>query len=160
MMRTLRFTTILLGLVSRRTVQMRQRCRSARVYTHMTYEVAIVGGAVMGSSVAYFLTAIAPGCAVVVVEPDDTYEYASTLRASGGARRQFSCPENIAMSNFSIAFIERFAETMAVGGEPAHVDWRRGGYLFIVPEEGLEALRANHAVQVAHGVKAVLLDRD
>src|SRR5512142_609341 len=109
----------------------------------MTYEVAIVGGAVMGSSVAYFLTSLAPGCRVAVVEPDDTYEYASTLRASGGARRQFSCAENIAMSNMGIAFIERFDETMAVGSEGAHADWRRGGYLFIVPEEGLDALREN-----------------
>ena len=125
----------------------------------MTYEVAIVGGAVMGSSVAYFLTSLAPGCRVAVVEADDTYEYASTLRASGGARRQFSCPENIAMSDMSIAFIERFDEAMAVGGERAHADWRRGGYLFIVPDEGLDALRENHAVQVAHGVNAVLLDR-
>lgn len=125
----------------------------------MAHDVAIVGGAVMGSSVAYFLTALAPGCKVAVVEPDDTYEYASTLRASGGARRQFSCPENIAMSNWSIAFIEDFAGTMAVAGEPAHVDWRRGGYLFIVPEEGFAGLCENHAVQVAHGVDAVLLDR-
>jgi glycine/D-amino acid oxidase-like deaminating enzyme len=126
----------------------------------MAHDVAVVGGAVMGSSVAYFLTTLAPGCDVVVVEPDDTYEFASTLRASGGARRQFSCPENIAMSNMSIAFIERFDETMAIAGEPAHADWRRGGYLFIVPDEAVDALHANHARQVEHGVKAVLLDRD
>jgi FAD-dependent oxidoreductase domain-containing protein 1 len=126
----------------------------------MRVDVAVIGGAVMGSSVAYFLKTLAPGCEVAVVEPDDTYEFASTLRASGGARRQFSCPENIAMSDFSIAFIADFATTMAVGGEPAHVDWRCGGYLFIVPEAGIALLRENHATQVAHGVNAVLLDRD
>ena len=67
----------------------------------------IAGGAVMGSSVALFLKRLAPACTVAVVEPDDLYEFASTLRASGGARRLFSCPENIAMSNFSLGFISR-----------------------------------------------------
>ncbi len=124
----------------------------------MRHDVAIIGGAVMGSSVAYFLATLAPGCDVVVVEPDDTYALASTPRASGGARRQFSCPENIAMSNFSIPFIEGFAQAMAVDGEPAHVDWKRGGYLFIVPPEGEAMLRANHAAQIAQGVNAELLD--
>ena len=60
---------------------------------------------------------------MAVIEPDDVYEFASTLRASGGARRLFSCPENIAMSNFSIAFISAVPD----------VGWQKGGYLFIVP---------------------------
>ena len=37
----------------------------------------------MGSSVALFLKRLAPACTVAVVEPDDVYEFASTLRASG-----------------------------------------------------------------------------
>jgi len=123
-------------------------------------DVLVVGGGIMGSSVAYFLTALAPSCEVVVVEPDSTYEFASTPRASGGARRQFSCPENIAMSNYSLPFIEQFPQTMAVNDEPAHVDWHGGGYLFIVPDKGWAMLRENHAVQVAQGVRADLLDRD
>jgi glycine/D-amino acid oxidase-like deaminating enzyme len=122
------------------------------------YDVAIVGGAIMGSAVAYFLKRLAPGCNVAVIEPDKTYEFASTLRASGGARRQFSCPENIAMSNFSIPFIKAADEELSVDGESAHVEWRQGGYLFIVSREHADMLRANHEVQLAHGVKADLLD--
>ncbi|HSQ04332.1 MAG TPA: FAD-dependent oxidoreductase, partial [Burkholderiales bacterium] len=57
-------------------------------------------------------------------------------------------------------FIKRFAEDMAVDGEPAHADWHEGGYLFIVPPNGMDVLRANHAVQCAQGVKADLLDAD
>ncbi len=123
------------------------------------HDVIIIGGAATGSSVAYFLKSLAPACAVAVIEPDPTYEFASTPRASGGARRQFSCPENIAMSNFSIPFIKGFADTMAVNGEPAHVDWHEGGYLFIVPEHAAGMLRENHALQVAAGVKADWLDQ-
>ncbi len=123
------------------------------------YDVIIIGGAATGSSVAYFLKMLAPACSVAVIEPDPTYEFASTPRASGGARRQFSCPENIAMSNFSIPFIKDFATHMAVDGEPAHADWHQGGYLFIVPAHAAGMLRENHTAQVAAGVKADWLDQ-
>src|SRR5512144_1337129 len=123
-------------------------------------DVAIVGGGVMGSSAAYFLKTLAPAMAVAVVEPDRTYALASTPRASGGARRQFSCPENIAMSNFSIPFIEAADDALAVGGERAHVEWRRGGYLFIVGPAHLDVLRDNAERQRAMGVRADLLDPD
>jgi len=113
------------------------------------YDVLIAGGAVMGSSVACFLKQLAPACTVAVVEPDEVYEFASTVRASGGARRLFSCPENIEMSNFSIAHI----------GAMPDVGWKKGGYLFIVPPEGVDALGANCEIQQEHGVNVELLDR-
>lgn len=113
------------------------------------YDVLIAGGAVMGSSVACFLKQLAPACTVAVVEPDQVYEFASTVRASGGARRLFSCPENIEMSNFSIAYIASRPD----------VGWKKGGYLFIVPPEGVDALRTNHEIQREHGVNVELLDR-
>src|SRR6185295_7234044 len=102
-----------------------------------------------GSSVAYFLKQLAPAASVAVVEPDELYEFASTLRASGGARRLFSCPENIEMSNFSIGFISALAD----------VGWKKGGYLFIVPAEGVGALKANYDTQRQLGVNVELLDR-
>ncbi len=124
------------------------------------WDVAIVGGAIVGSAVAHFVKCLAPAADVAVIEPDRTYEFASTTRASGGARRQFSCPENIAMSNFSIPFIAGADRTLAVDGEPAHAGWRAGGYLFIVGAADVAVLRDNHAVQRAHGVRAEFLDRD
>lgn len=113
------------------------------------YDVLIAGGAVMGSSVAYFLKQLAPASTVAVIEPDERYQLASTLRASGGARRLFSCPENIEMSNFSLGFI----------GAVPEVGWKKGGYLFIVTPEGVDALKANHETQRQHGVRVELLDR-
>lgn len=62
------------------------------------------------------------------------------------------------MSLFSIAFFRTFDGTMAVGGDAAHIGWTEGGYLFIVPPEGVSILEANHRVQRAHGVNADLLD--
>jgi FAD-dependent oxidoreductase domain-containing protein 1 len=123
-------------------------------------DVAIIGGAIVGSATAYFVKQLVPACDVVVIEPDSTYEFASTLRASGGARRQFSCPENIEMSNFGIPFIEHADATLAIDDAPAHVEWREGGYLFIVGPADVGALRANHDVQQAHGVRADWLDTE
>ena len=124
------------------------------------HDVLIVGGAIIGSATAYFLKLLDPACDVAVIEPDSTYALASTLRASGGARRQFSCPENIAMSNFGIGFIARADELLAIDGVPAQVEWRQGGYLFIVGDADVDTLRANHAIQREHGVVTHWLDAD
>jgi glycine/D-amino acid oxidase-like deaminating enzyme len=102
----------------------------------------------MGSSAALFLKQLDPALEVVVVEPDPTYEFASTVRASGGARRLFSCPENIEMSNFSIPFIRD------LGPE---AEWREGGYLFIVPPAAMAVIEANYEVQRAHGADVRLM---
>ncbi|MDB5805264.1 MAG: FAD-dependent oxidoreductase [Betaproteobacteria bacterium] len=122
-----------------------------------TWDAAIIGGGIMGCSTAYFLKTLAPGLEVCVIEPDPTYEFCSTLRASGGARRLFSCPENIAMSNWSIEFIKAFPQAMAVEGREAPVDWVEGGYLFIVPPEGMGILELSHAAQLAQGCEVELL---
>ncbi|MES2105710.1 MAG: FAD-binding oxidoreductase [Pseudomonadota bacterium] len=123
------------------------------------FDIVIIGGAIMGSSVAYFLKQADPAIEVAVIEPDPTYEYASTLRASGGARRLFSCPENIEMSNFSIDFIKRFPVDMRVNGEPAPIDWVQQGYLFIVHGEHMRLLEENAKTQRSLGAEIQLLDR-
>jgi glycine/D-amino acid oxidase-like deaminating enzyme len=122
------------------------------------YDVAVVGGAVMGSSVAYFLAALEPSAAICVIEPDPTYEWCSTLRASGGVRVLFSCPENIEMSKFGREFICAFPQAMAVEGREAPVDWVQGGYLFIVPPRALPLLEGNYERQRALGCQVELLD--
>jgi FAD-dependent oxidoreductase domain-containing protein 1 len=124
----------------------------------MKYDVAIIGSGAIGSSVAYFLRSHAAPCSVAVVERDPTYALASTPRASGGVRRLFALPENIALSNYSIPFFESFGPTMAVDGEAAEIGFRKDGYLFIVPPEHVAALEANFRTQQAHGVNVVWLD--
>ena len=115
----------------------------------MKADVAIVGGGVIGSSIAYFLAGRSPGLKVAVLEPDPIYEFCSTLRASGGCRVQFSCPENIDMSRFSIDFIKSFPES---------VDWVEGGYLLIARPEEMALLESNYEIQGAHGCEVVLLN--
>ena len=122
-----------------------------------TFDVAVMGGGIVGSALAYQLLALDPSLSVAVIEPDSTYEFASTLRASGGCRVQFSRPENIEMSKYGIAFIKGFEQRMATATHPAHVDWVEGGYLFVAPPEAVANLERNVRGQQAHGCNVDLL---
>jgi FAD-dependent oxidoreductase domain-containing protein 1 len=113
-------------------------------------DVLIIGGGVMGCAAAYFLRTAGVG-RVCVIEPDPTYAKAATPVATGGCRRLFSRPENILMSQFSIEFFKAF-------GEP-DVQWKAGGYLFVVGASHAKMLEANYRTQQSLGVKVELMDR-
>ena len=70
-------------------------------------DVVIVGGAVVGSAVAYFL-ARDPDFwgSVMVVERDPTYATASTTLSAASVRQQFSTPVNIQMSQFAVQVLQ------------------------------------------------------
>ena len=125
----------------------------------MRVDLAIIGGGAIGAAAAYFLRSHPRACRVAVIERDTSYQLASTPRASGGVRRLFSLPENIALSNYSIPFFERFDSEMAVDGEPAAINFRKGGYLFIVPPAAVRVLERNLEIQKASGVRIEWLER-
>src|SRR3990172_4014601 len=88
------------------------------------YDVVIIGGGGGGSSLAYHLTRegrAGRGWGAGAAPPHRV----------GGVRRLFSLPENIAMSRLSLDAYRDFEQLMAVGGEPAPIGFRRGGYLFL-----------------------------
>ena len=122
------------------------------------YEVAIIGGGVMGCAAAYFLKA-AGVARVCVIEPDPTYAKAATPVATGGCRRLFARPENIRMSQFSIEFFKDFRKHVAVAGAAPDVQWKQAGYLFVVGPGHEKVLEANYRTQQSLGVNVELLDR-
>ena len=122
------------------------------------FDVAIIGGGAIGCAAAYFLRA-AGAMRVCVIEPDPTYALASTPVATGGCRRLFALPENIRMSQFSIAFFQDFPRHMAIDGPGPDVQWKEGGYLFVVPPGHEAVLEANFRTQQGLGVEVELLDR-
>lgn len=124
-----------------------------------SYDVVIVGGAVIGSSVAYFLTANPDFTgSVLVVERDPTYARAATSLSASSIRMQFSNPINVKISQFGSAFIKGFGDTMQVPGEPKpDLNFHQGGYLFLAATADQEqTLRENHAVQRGCGADVVL----
>ncbi len=123
------------------------------------YDVVIVGGAVIGSSIAYFLTANPDfDGSVLVVERDPTYARASTSLSAASIRTQFSNPINVEIGKFGSGFIKDFATVMKVKGEAApDLNFHQAGYLFLAatPEQE-QTLRENNAVQRACGADVVL----
>jgi glycine/D-amino acid oxidase-like deaminating enzyme len=119
-----------------------------------SYDVVIVGGAVIGSAVAYFLMANPDfKGSVLIVERDNSFAKAATSLSSSSIRVQFSNPINVKISQFGSAFIKGFGDAMQVQGEPRpDLNFHQGGYLFLAgtPEQE-QTLRENHAVQRACG---------
>lgn len=126
-----------------------------------SYDVVIVGGAIVGSAIAYFLARESGGrLKVLVVERDPSYAQASTSLSLSSIRVQFSRPENIAMSRFGVAFLKSLGDWLEVDGEVPDAGFQERGYLLLASAEGLETLRANHAVQRAQNCSVALLEPD
>jgi len=83
---------------------------------HTSYDVIIVGGAMYGSSIAWFLSDHPDfNGSVLVVERDPTYEWSSTSHTNSCMRQQFSAPINIKISQFAADFVKNFRRYM--GGD-------------------------------------------
>ena len=112
-------------------------------------DVVIIGAGIVGSSIAYHLTAA--GCRnVLVIERETRQGLGSTGKSMGGVRAQFATDPNIRMSLYSIPFFARFEEET---GTPS--GYKPHGYMFIATTAAhLNYLRANHARQLALGLKS------
>jgi sarcosine oxidase subunit beta len=121
-----------------------------------TADVVIIGGGIVGASIAYHLTEA--GCKnVLVVERETRLGLGSTGKSMGGVRAQFATDVNIRMSMYSILFLARFEEAT---GHPS--GYKPHGYLFVATHpRHMDYLRANFDRQVALGLRDVrLVSRD
>jgi FAD-dependent oxidoreductase domain-containing protein 1 len=120
------------------------------------FDVVIVGGAAIGSAVAYFLLHdLGFAGTVAVIERDPTYARAATTLSAASVRQQFSTPENIRMSRFGITFFDGLKLRF---GRDASVGFRPGGYLLLADAAGADVLAANHAIQQAEHADIALMD--
>ncbi|MBV1703893.1 MAG: FAD-binding oxidoreductase [Hyphomicrobiales bacterium] len=127
----------------------------------MTYDVIIVGGAVMGSSVAYHLAADAAfRGTVAVVERDPTYARAASALSASSIRQQFSCAINVRVGLHGARFLREGARALEVDGDAPDFGFREGGYLYLATGAGAPILRENHVVQSAVGADIALLSPD
>jgi sarcosine oxidase subunit beta len=118
----------------------------------ITADVVIGGGGIVGSSIAYHLTAA--GCRnVLVLERESQQGKGSTGKSMGGVRAQFSTRESIRMSMYSIPFFRDFEARL---GHPS--GYRPQGYLFVASEDRHMAyLKTNLALHRDEGLSTARL---
>jgi FAD-dependent oxidoreductase domain-containing protein 1 len=120
-----------------------------------TADIVIVGGAVVGSSIAYFLKRDGFKGRVVVVEKDPSYQWCATGRSVASIRQQFSTPENIRLSQFGFSLFKGLKDEF---GPEADIAFRERGYLIMASPEGRETLAANIALQQSLGADTEMLE--
>lgn len=109
-------------------------------------DVVIVGGGVVGASVAYHLAA--RGCTDVLVLDRAAPGSGSTGRATGGYRAQFATPVNVRLSLLAREKLRAFRDELGVDA-----GYRPCGYLFVATDDAqLAALRGAQRVQREAGL--------
>lgn len=117
----------------------------------MQAEVVVIGGGVMGTSIAYHLAAA--GVRDVVLVERDELASGSTSKAAGGVRAQFSDELNVQLGARSLAAFGRFREEIGYD-----IGLHRVGYLFLLSTpEDVASFEAGVRLQNALGVPSRLL---
>ncbi len=124
-------------------------------------DIVIIGGSIMGSSIAYHLAVAGKAGDVCVIEPDPTYEWAAAPRSSGGVRLMHGLVENIEMSRYGQEFYKDFANRVDVDGQPGSFEFLELGYLHLLAgAEDVAVAETNCVLQNAHGASNEMIDRD
>lgn len=116
--------------------------------------VVVVGGGVVGVSIAYHLAVL--GYTDVTVVDRGLLGEGSTAKATGGIRTQFSSELNVRLAHAAVDYYARFEELV---GEP--VDFRQHGYLFVLDTDArMDGFRRAAELQRSCGVRVELLAPD
>jgi len=122
-----------------------------------TAEVVIIGGGIIGASIAYHLRQDGLSGRLLVIERDTTYSRATTPMSMGGVRQQYGVPCNIALARYSLQFYEQFDELMVGGWGRPRAHFHQCGYLFLFNETQRPAIMQKYAIQRQMGVEVELL---
>ncbi len=127
-----------------------------------SYDVIIIGGAIMGASTAWFLTDNPDfDGSVLVLERDPTYEFASTTHTNSCMRQQFSTELNVRISQFAADFVKNIRAHMGGDERVPELAIQSYGYMYLADTEEFAAqLRANQKVQLAAGAATELLSAE
>lgn len=126
-----------------------------------SYDVVIIGGAIMGSSTAWFLTENPDfDGSILVVERDTSYEFCSTAHTNSCMRQQFSAKLNVQISQFAADFIKNLPERIGDERVPPQTI-QNYGYMYLADNDGFaNVLRDNQTVQLEAGAETQLLKPD
>ncbi|MFK7892218.1 MAG: NAD(P)/FAD-dependent oxidoreductase [Granulosicoccus sp.] len=134
----------------------------ATVPSRTSYDVVIVGGAIMGSSTAWFLSDNDDfNGSVLVVERDPSYEKCSTAHTNSCIRQQFSTELNIRVSQFTAHFLKNLREYMGNDERVPELAIQSYGYMYLANNERFaDVLRENCEIQRAAGAATELLSAE
>ena len=129
---------------------------------HSTYDVVIIGGAIMGSSAAWFLSQNPDFDGnILVVEKDPTYEFSSTMATNSCMRQQFSAGLNIQISQFAAEFVQNMRSFMGDDPDVPELKIHNFGYMYLADTDDFaDVLRENLAVQKQYGAKTKIMTPD
>lgn len=129
---------------------------------HATYDVVIIGGAIMGSSAAWFLTQQRDfDGKILVIEKDQTYANSSTAHTNSCMRQQFSSALNVQISQFAADFVKNMRAYMGGDARVPELKIRNFGYMYLADTENFaNTLRENQHIQVAAGAATTLMTPD
>lgn len=119
--------------------------------------ILVIGGAIMGTTLAYWLKHAMqwPGT-VTVIERDPTYAQSATTLSAASIRQQFSTPENIAISQMGIRFLRALGQNLQ---SDTDIALREHGYLITASQTGLPILMQNAKTQRQAGADIVTYDQ-
>lgn len=126
------------------------------------YDVIIVGGAIMGASVAWHLTDNPDfDGSVLVVERDMSYASCSTAHTNSCMRQQFSEELNVKISQYAADFVKNIRTYMGGDTRVPDLSIRNFGYLYLADNEAFaDVLRSNLEVQRRAGAGTRLMTAD
>lgn len=126
---------------------------------HKSYDVIIVGGAIMGASAAWFLSDNEDfNGSALIVERDPTYENASTMHTNSCMRQQFSTALNVHISQFAADFVKNIRDYMGGDDRIPQLSIRNFGYMYLADNEDFaDVLRGSQEVQLNAGAATQLL---
>ena len=123
------------------------------------YDVVIIGGAIMGSSVAWFLSQNPDfNGSILVVEKDQNYEFCSTAHTTSCMRQQFSTKLNVQISQFAADFVLNLQEYMVDKIRIPKLKINSFGYMYLADDVSFaETLKDNQKIQIEAGAATELL---
>jgi FAD-dependent oxidoreductase domain-containing protein 1 len=113
-------------------------------------DIVVIGGGVIGSSIAFNLLQDGFDGRVTVLERDSSYQFASSALAFGGVRQQFMTSISVRMVQYSLSVLNEFPD----------VEFHPRGYLFLGDEHHWDELQRRHRSQKSLGVECELLSVD
>src|SRR6267142_1969014 len=112
-----------------------------------TADVVIIGGGIIGASIAYHLRQDGLSGRLIVVERDTTYSRATTPMSMGGVRQQYAVPCNIELARYSVQFYEQFDEMMVGAWGRPHAHFHQCGYLLLFDETQRPVIMPRYDIQ-------------